>query len=177
MLSWTRDTTGLNYSLLRSEDGGVFHEIVRLDHATSTYIDRSSRGNTLTYQIVTHNYYGDAPPARSEAIVRQLFLSPKGVTQAVATTLPNGNVRLTWTADPTAIVYRIMKSGGGGPFVQVVELSSTQSLYQDRNPQGQKSTYQIISMNHSGQSPPVSFAEESAEIITGTDSAGPVTKP
>jgi hypothetical protein len=178
VLSWDPDTTGVNYTILRSADGQAFHPIAgSLGGTLSTYTDRSARGtSTVYYQIVSQNYYGNSPPTQAAPFVWALYLPPKGVTGASAATLRNGTLQLRWTVDPTALKYVIRKSIDGVAFAQVAELPSDRSEYQDRNPPRQEPSYQIVSINHYGPSQPIPF-DQVPETPAGTDSLGPVNKP
>lgn len=156
----------------------MFHELVRLSGATTTYTDRSLRGKILTYQIVTHSYYGNSPARRSEPIIWRYYVAPRGPSRAVLTV--NGpRARLTWSADSTAEQYEIKRSTNGGPFLEIAVVPATQLQYQEVQPVARKATpsYQILSLNHYGPSAPVPAQQEPGGLDTSPDSNGPIQKP
>ena len=181
-LRWSPDPGATAYTISRAEDSGPFRDWVfgnAVDDrgmTVLTYVDRPPAGAILKYRIATKNRFGISAPVYAEPILRRLYQPPAGVREAVATMGPATQVRLTWVVDSTAVAYVLRKSINGGAFVQIAELPSDRSEYQDRNAPQQRPAYQIISMNNYGSSQPVSFAEEAAEIETG-DSSGPVMKP
>lgn len=181
-LRWSPDPDATAYTISRAEDNGPFRDWVYGNAVDDrgmtvlTYVDRPPTGAILKYRIATKNRFGISAPVSAEPILRRLYQPPAGVKEAVATMGPATQVHLRWVVDSAAVAYVLRKSINGGAFVQIAELSSDRSEYQDRNAPQQRPAYQIISMNNYGPSQPVSFAEESSEIETG-DSTGPVTKP
>jgi endoglucanase len=183
-VTWTSDVDATAYEISRSEDGGPFRKIVvgnAIDDSgrlVLTYLDRPLSGSILKYQIVTQNVFGRSPAVFAEPVRRSLTQPPTGVTDAVAMTLLNHRVSLTWTRDSTAENYQIRKSVDGGAFAQLAVLPSSQTAYQDAAIGSGQRAYQIISTNRYGASPPVEFERGSVETdLDPNTNDGPVAKP
>jgi hypothetical protein len=175
-LNWSFDPDAAAFAISRSEDDGPFRDCAfgqaAYDNGVRilSVVDHPTSGMNLRYRIITRNWFGTSPPIYSQPIRRPQPppqyqpRPPAGVTAAVATLMPNGRVRLTWTRDSTAENYQILKSVNQGAFVQLVTLPSDRIDYMDVGiVRGSPPAYQIISTNRDGASAPVAFEQESVE--------------
>jgi hypothetical protein len=170
-LTWKSDVGATQYRLLRSLAGGTFTVLATLPGTITSFLDQLPVGGLLggvRYQMLSLNPKGSSAPVLFNEIppdksaVDTTTLPPKGVTDPKAVVMSATSVKLTWKSAVGATQYRLLRSLGGGTFVDIVTLAGTITSFLDQLPVGGLLggvRYQMLSLSAKGSSAPVLFNE------------------
>jgi titin len=141
-VTWAvNDTSATGYVLLRSRNGAAFSTVATLGKVT-TYLDTTAASATqYTYQVQATN--GNSASTASKGVV---VTTPLIAPSALASTLNNGSVVLTWTAnDAGAAGYYVLRSANTAAFVQIANVNNgTTTTFTDTGlPTGHTFVYKV----------------------------------
>ena len=125
-----------SYIVLRSDDGGLFHEIASVDNATLSYTDDNLLEDVQYTYVVVAKPIADGIDSEPSNQVSVLFPGTPAVTLSVADS--SGDSSLSWTASVpvtgTITAYEIYRSTNGGAYSLLHTTDGVTLAYLDTTP-------------------------------------------
>lgn len=149
-LAWTGAPGSASYFIKRAlVSGGPYTQV-----ATSTsaaVIDGDLTNNVTYYYVISaHNFYGESGNSAEVSVTPQPAPAPPGGFTASAS---DGQIRLYWTASPTATTYKLKRFNTGATAFTTVTLNGSTAYMDTTVTDGTTYFYVVTASNSSGESP------------------------